>query len=98
MQQQAALLTEDSVAAVQVRAAAARLGMTDAGVTHHLGNSGNLLAELVRDTGRRMQDGRRLRDDAIPAPTIGPLVHDLDECGRPGPQLHIGIPGQVVSE
>lgn len=51
----AALLAEGGVAAVQVRAVAARVGMTDAGVTHHFGNRDKLLAELLRHGGRRVR-------------------------------------------
>ncbi len=53
----AALLAEGGVAAVQVRAVAARVGMTDAGVTHHFGNRETLLAELLRHGGRRLRAG-----------------------------------------
>ncbi|MFI5776034.1 TetR family transcriptional regulator [Nocardia sp. NPDC051570] len=55
----AALLAEGGVAAVQVRAVAARVGMTDAGVTHHFGNRDTLLAELLRHGGRRLRDALR---------------------------------------
>lgn len=51
----ASLLAEGGVAAVQVRAVAARVGMTDAGVTHHFGNRDGLLRELVRHGGRRIR-------------------------------------------
>lgn len=51
----AALLAEGGVAAVQVRAVAARVGMTDAGVTHHFGNREKLLAELLRHGGRQVR-------------------------------------------
>ncbi|ONI76273.1 TetR family transcriptional regulator [Actinosynnema sp. ALI-1.44] len=51
----AALLAEGGVAAVQVRAVATRVGMTDAGVTHHFGNREKLLAELLRHGGRRLR-------------------------------------------
>ncbi|WP_324193795.1 TetR/AcrR family transcriptional regulator [Nocardia blacklockiae] len=50
-----ALLAEGGVAAVQVRAVAARVGMTDAGVTHHFGNREQLLAELLRYGGHRLR-------------------------------------------
>lgn len=50
----AALLTEGGVAAVQVRAVAARVGMTDAGVTHHFGNREKLLGALLRHGGRQL--------------------------------------------
>ncbi|NKY25947.1 TetR/AcrR family transcriptional regulator [Nocardia gamkensis] len=51
----ASLLAEGGVAAVQVRAVAALVGMTDAGVTHHFGNREKLLAELLRHGGRRLR-------------------------------------------
>ncbi|MFD5245866.1 TetR family transcriptional regulator [Amycolatopsis sp. NPDC058340] len=55
----AALLGESGVAAVQMRAVAARVGMTDAGVAHHFGNREKLLAELLRHGGRRLRDALR---------------------------------------
>lgn len=51
----AALLAEGGVAAVQVRAVAARVGMTDTGVTHHFQNRDNLLRELLRHGGRQLR-------------------------------------------
>jgi AcrR family transcriptional regulator len=51
----ATLLAEGGVAAVQVRAVAARVDMTDAGVTHHFGNREKLLAELIRHGGRQLR-------------------------------------------
>lgn len=51
----ATLLAEGGVAAVQVRAVAARIGMTDAGVAHHFGNRDLLLAALLRHGGRRLR-------------------------------------------
>ena len=51
----ASLLAEGGVPAVQVRAVAARVGMTDAGVTHHFGSRDNLLQELLRYGGRRLR-------------------------------------------
>lgn len=51
----ASLLAEGGVAAVQVRAVAARVEMTDAGVTHHFGNRDKLLAELLRHGGRQLR-------------------------------------------
>ncbi|WP_433261465.1 TetR family transcriptional regulator [Actinosynnema sp. CS-041913] len=51
----AALLAEGGVAAVQVRAVAARVGMTDAGVTHHFQSRDNLLRELLRHGGRQLK-------------------------------------------
>lgn len=38
---------------MRVRAVAARVGMTDAGVTHHFGNRDTLLVELLRHGGCR---------------------------------------------
>lgn len=51
----ASLLAEGGVAAVQVRAVAARVGMTDAGVAHHFGNRDGLLRALLRHGGRRVR-------------------------------------------
>ncbi|MBO2446050.1 TetR/AcrR family transcriptional regulator [Actinomadura barringtoniae] len=51
------LLTEGGVAAVQVRAIAARVGMTDAGVNHHFGSRDGLLAALLRHGGHKIRDG-----------------------------------------
>jgi len=51
----AALLADGGVAAVQVRAVAARVGMTDAGVTHHFQSRDNLLRELLRHGGRQLR-------------------------------------------
>lgn len=51
----ASLLAEGGVAAVQVRAVAARVDMTDAGVTHHFGNRDKLLTELLRHGGRQLR-------------------------------------------
>lgn len=51
----AALLATGGIAAVQVRAVAAQVGMTDAGVTHHFGNREQLLVELLRHGGRKIR-------------------------------------------
>ncbi|MEV0292056.1 helix-turn-helix domain-containing protein [Nocardia sp. NPDC050710] len=51
------LLAEGGVAAVQVRAIATRVGMTDAGVNHHFGNRDGLLEALLRHGGRKIRDG-----------------------------------------
>ncbi|GAA2625765.1 TetR family transcriptional regulator [Actinomadura fulvescens] len=51
------LLTEGGVAAVQVRAIAARVGMTDAGVNHHFGTRDRLLEALLRHGGRKIRAG-----------------------------------------
>src|SRR4051794_13755321 len=49
------LLTEGGPAAVQVRAVAERVGMTDAGVYHHFGTRQSLLVALLRHGGRRLR-------------------------------------------
>jgi len=51
------LLAEGGVAAVQVRAIATRVGMTDAGVNHHFGSRDQLLAALLRHGGRKIRAG-----------------------------------------
>lgn len=51
----AALLTDGGVAAVQVRAVAAKIGMTDAGVTYHFQSRDNLLRQLLRHGGRQLR-------------------------------------------
>ncbi|MFG2000349.1 TetR/AcrR family transcriptional regulator [Spirillospora sp. NPDC048911] len=51
------LLAEGGVAAVQVRAIATRVGMTDAGVSHHFGTRDRLLAALLRHGGRTIRAG-----------------------------------------
>jgi TetR/AcrR family transcriptional regulator, repressor for neighboring sulfatase len=51
------LLSEGGVAAVQVRAIAARVGMTDAGVNHHFGGRDRLLEALLRHGGRKIRAG-----------------------------------------
>ncbi|MEO1056177.1 MAG: TetR family transcriptional regulator, partial [Actinomycetota bacterium] len=50
----AALLADGGVAAVQIRAIAQRVGMTDAGVAHHLGSRDDLLRQLVTYGGRQI--------------------------------------------
>jgi AcrR family transcriptional regulator len=51
-----ALLTEGGPEAVQVRAVARRVGVTDAAVNHHVGTRDELLAALLRHGGRRLKD------------------------------------------
>jgi TetR/AcrR family transcriptional regulator, repressor for neighboring sulfatase len=51
------LLAEGGVAAVQVRAIATRVSMTDAGVNHHFGTRDRLLEALLRHGGRKIQAG-----------------------------------------
>jgi AcrR family transcriptional regulator len=49
-----ALLTEDGVAGVHVRAVAARVGITDAAVNYHIGTREQLLVALLRHGGKRI--------------------------------------------
>jgi AcrR family transcriptional regulator len=51
------LLATGGVAAVQVRAIATRVGMTDAGVSHHFGARDRLLDALLRHGGRKIRAG-----------------------------------------
>src|SRR3954471_13384509 len=52
----AALLIEGGTHAVQVRAVAERVGMTDAGVAHHFGSREGLLVALLRHGAHRLRD------------------------------------------
>ena len=52
-----ALLTEGGVAAVQVRAVAARVGITDAAVNYHVGTREQLLLALLRHGGKQIRAG-----------------------------------------
>jgi AcrR family transcriptional regulator len=54
-----ALLTEGGVAAVQVRAVAARVGITDAAVNYHVGTREQLLLALLRHGGKQIRAGIR---------------------------------------
>lgn len=49
------LLIEGGPRAVEVRAVAQRVGMTDAGVTHHFHNRDSLLVALLSHGGRRLR-------------------------------------------
>lgn len=82
----AALLAEGGVAAVQVRAVAARVGMTDAGVAHHFGTRENLLAALLRHGGHRV---RAALEDVLVGwldggADLGGLVASLEAVYRQG--------------
>lgn len=52
----AALLIEGGPRAVQVRAVAERVGMTDAGVAHHFGSRDALLLALLRHGAHRLRE------------------------------------------
>lgn len=82
----ASLLAEGGVAAVQVRAVAALVGMTDAGVTHHFGSRQGLLTELLRHGGRQL---RAALDEVVSSwlgtdPDLLGLVTSLDALYRRG--------------
>nr|CEL13720.1 hypothetical protein [Kibdelosporangium sp. MJ126-NF4]CTQ99407.1 hypothetical protein [Kibdelosporangium sp. MJ126-NF4] len=82
----ATLLAEGGVAAVQVRAVAARVGMTDAGVTHHFGNRDKLLTELLRHGGRQLRDALQdvLTSWLERGPDLLALVESLESLYRRG--------------
>lgn len=73
------LLVAHGPAGVSVRAVAERVGMTDAGVSHHFGSRDGLLEALLRYGGRRLRHElkevteRWLREDA----RVRPLVEVL---------------------
>ncbi|MEU4596110.1 helix-turn-helix domain-containing protein [Nocardia sp. NPDC023988] len=82
----ATLLTEGGPSAVQVRAVAARVGMTDAGVTHHFRNRQTLLTELLRHGGRRLRAGlanivATWLDDNADLPALITALHDFYRGG-----------------
>src|SRR4051812_7094664 len=55
----AVLLVEGGAHAVQVRAVAERVGMTDAGVAHHFGSRDALHLALLRHGAHRLRDSVR---------------------------------------
>lgn len=75
----AAILREQGVAGVTVRAVAAQVGMTDAGVSHHFGDRAGLLTELLRHGGRQLRAGlkdlaeRWLSDGVDPAELVSSM-------------------------
>lgn len=73
------LLAEGGVAAVQVRAIAARIGMTDAGINHHFGGRDQLLEALLRHGGRKIRTGvdERLRSWLEHGANLAELVDTL---------------------
>lgn len=52
----ASLLSTGGVNAVQVRAIARNVGMTDAGINHHFGSRDHLLEALLRRGGKELRD------------------------------------------
>lgn len=80
------LLAEGGVAAVQVRAIATRVGMTDAGINHHFGTRDQLLRELLRHGGRKL---RTAMQDVVASwleadPDVRQLVTSLAEIYADG--------------
>lgn len=82
----ASLLAEGGVAAVRVRAVAARVGMTDAGVAHHFGTRQELLAALLRHGGRQLRSALEqvLASWLAGEPDLQELVTSLDALYRRG--------------
>ncbi|WP_410594267.1 TetR/AcrR family transcriptional regulator [Amycolatopsis sp. lyj-23] len=80
------LLAEGGAAAVQVRAVAARVGMTDAGISHHFGTREGLLEALLRHGGRKIRDGvAAVLDSWLGRPAdLGELVEALAAFYRLG--------------
>ena len=80
------LLAAGGPGAVQVRAVAQRVGMTDAGVTHHFGSRAGLLEALLRHGGRRLRAAiaSAVADWTDGEPDIGPLVEALASVYRAG--------------
>ncbi|MFC4909616.1 TetR/AcrR family transcriptional regulator [Actinomadura gamaensis] len=80
------LLLRGGVAAVQVRAVAARAGMTDAGVNHHFGGRDGLLQALLRHGGRKLRAGvGELLDSWLDGPPdLAKLVETLAAFYRSG--------------
>ncbi|WP_233225554.1 TetR/AcrR family transcriptional regulator [Amycolatopsis sp. CA-126428] len=80
------ILAEGGVAAVQVRAVAARVGMTDAGISHHFGGRDHLLEALLRHGGRKIRAGVAavLRSWLDRGADLGELVDTLAAFYRDG--------------
>jgi AcrR family transcriptional regulator len=80
------LLTEGGIAAVQIRAVATRVGMTDAGVNHHFGPREHLLEALLRHGGRKIRAGvREVLDSWLDqGADVGELVGTLAAFYRRG--------------
>ncbi|WP_240135225.1 TetR/AcrR family transcriptional regulator [Streptomyces sp. MUM 178J] len=80
------LLAEGGVAAVQVRAIAARVGTTDAGVSHHFGSRDRLLEALLRHGGKKIRAGAEevLGSWLDRGADIGELVDALADFYRRG--------------
>jgi TetR/AcrR family transcriptional regulator, repressor for neighboring sulfatase len=80
------LLIEGGPRAVQVRSVAQRVGITDAGVSHHFGGRDRLLVALLRHGGRRL---RAAVEAAVSSwidrePDLAALVDAIAEVYRDG--------------
>jgi AcrR family transcriptional regulator len=80
------LLVDGGPAAVQVRAVAEDVGMTDAGVYHHFGSRQGLLLALLRHGGRRLRDAveATVDDWVLRAADISSLVGAIAGLYRQG--------------
>jgi TetR/AcrR family transcriptional regulator, repressor for neighboring sulfatase len=79
------LLRRGGPAAVQVRAVAAKLRITDAAVSHHFGTRDRLLASLLRDAGGRVKSRlRELLDGWDDAAGVGSLVDAMADVYQDG--------------
>jgi AcrR family transcriptional regulator len=80
------LLVEGGPRAVQVRAVAQRVEMTDAGVAHHFGSRDALLVALLRHGGRKLRDAvqqatRGWVDEGASVAELVDRIADLYEQG-----------------
>lgn len=88
------LLADQGLAAVQVRAVAQSIGMTDAGVNHHFGTREGLLTALIEHGGARMRARiEKVVREWTDQPSIAPLLTELamlyrDGYGELGVALH----------
>jgi len=90
------LLVASGPAAVTVRAVADRVGMTDAGVTHHFGSRQGLHEALLQHGGRRLREELRAVTDRWieDGASLGSLVEALAAFYRRGyGQLAIALHG-----
>jgi TetR/AcrR family transcriptional regulator, repressor for neighboring sulfatase len=79
------LLRAGGPAAVQVRAVAAKLEITDAAVSHHFGTRDQLLAALLRDAGSRVKTRlREIIDQWDAAAGVANLVDEMADVYRDG--------------
>jgi len=80
------LLVDGGPRAVQVRAVAQRVGMTDAGVSHHFGGRDELLVALLRHGGRRLRTAveNAVSDWIDDEPDVASLVAAVAQVYRDG--------------